>query len=269
DVFSMDNAEQYGQQIGGLTMAQAIALGRVRDYRFVPAPVRKSDLEALVSKEGSPYYGWSLEEAATAYALECVLADPRFAVNQAIAFHRAHMEDGAAKGGIAASKRMAEGLNARAVLCSGRQVRSMHIDGEMGVKERREILDDLNNPGDTSQLVKVLTNSQALTEGINIPHANAIIFDGPRGVKPTNQALGRIVRTTVDSRKATAAVAVIIDDTDPREPKIDPDSLDRWKKLLTDIKHVDARIAERIEIMDRPLPHPAEREFQNKYEKMM
>ena len=81
------------------------------------------------------------------------------------------------------------------------KVFSKHIDGTFNSKKRDELLSWLKE--DTiHESCKILTNARCLSEGIDVPSLDAILFFHPRN-SPIDvvQSVGRVMRTSVDTGK--------------------------------------------------------------------
>src|SRR5699024_10835641 len=70
-----------------------------------------------------------------------------------------------------------------------------HADGSMNALEKGEVLDWLADPEKPSDEARIVSNVRFLTEGIDVPSLDAIIFLSPKKSQvDIVQAVGRIMR---------------------------------------------------------------------------
>jgi hypothetical protein len=102
---------------------------------------------------------------------------------------------------------------------------SRQISGEMTTKERNKLLDHLRGPNDGSR--KVLSNVRVLTEGVDVPALDAIMFAEPkRSPIEIIQAIGRVVRLDRSLPDPAAEIGyVIIPAFAPDNANIDPEAV--------------------------------------------
>ena len=76
---------------------------------------------------------------------------------------------------------------------SGWKIEAAHIDGTMNMPERDRLLDWLKNPPENT--TRVLCNARLLTEGVDVPALDGIVFLSPRNSQiDVVQAVGRVMR---------------------------------------------------------------------------
>lgn len=81
------------------------------------------------------------------------------------------------------------------------RVQAVHVDGTMGVHERNTYLDWLKaDPGEDR--CRVLTNARCLSEGVDVPALDTVMFLTPRGSQvDVVQSVGRVMRKDPTGRK--------------------------------------------------------------------
>lgn len=73
-------------------------------------------------------------------------------------------------------------------------VEAEHVDGTMGIQERNEKLSWLKT-GDNPNVCRVLTNARCLSEGVDVPALDAVMFLSPRASQvDVVQSVGRVMR---------------------------------------------------------------------------
>lgn len=74
------------------------------------------------------------------------------------------------------------------------RVEAVHVDGTMGIHERNEHLDWLKSDAG-ADVCRVLTNARCLSEGVDVPALDAVMFLTPRGSQvDVVQSVGRVMR---------------------------------------------------------------------------
>lgn len=133
-----------------------------------------------------------------------------------------------------------------------------YLDGSMPMEERDAELESFMNAED--QDYSVLTNCKALTEGVNLEGANALMFADPKGSTiEIMQAVGRIIRREGDQEKVgSVMVPIVVDDvSNPENPQVTEESRKRLRRLLFAGKQIDDKIAHRVEVPGEPVSaHP-------------
>ena len=92
----------------------------------------------------------------------------------------------------------------------GPRVEAVHVDGTMGVQERNKHLAWLkaDNPDDSC---RVLTNARCLSEGVDVPALDAVMFLTPRGSQvDIVQAVGRVMRKVPGKKLGYIILPVVV-----------------------------------------------------------
>ncbi len=90
------------------------------------------------------------------------------------------------------------------------QVQAHHVDGTMGVSERNQHLAWLKAepPADTC---RVLTNARCLSEGVDVPALDAVLFLTPRGSQvDVVQSVGRVMRKAPGKRLGYIVLPIVV-----------------------------------------------------------
>jgi len=75
-------------------------------------------------------------------------------------------------------------------------VKAKHIDGSMDANTRNELIAWLKQDADDSQECRVLCNVRCLSEGVDVPALDAVLFLSPRNSEvEVVQSVGRVMRT--------------------------------------------------------------------------
>ncbi len=123
-------------------------------------------------------------------------------------------------------------MAAKGLLRDGRSARITHIDGTSKLAERLAAVESLSQH-DSGQW-NVVTNARALTEGINIPSLDAVLFAEPRSSEvDVAQAVGRAIRKNpYHDRPSLIVLSVTVDDSQDAETVIDVSEFQRARQVL-------------------------------------
>ena len=203
EVFSMDDAATYGPEFHRLPFSRAVAQDLLTDYKVVVLALSErhanAALQAHLAGEGEEI---NLDDAAKIIGCWCALQNPENLstgngpirpLNRAIAFTNT----------IRSSKRLAAhwgGLIAQAVaqLPDGERDDALrceteHVDGKLHALDRKKRIEWLK--GESAGACRVLSNARCLSEGIDVPALDAVLFMSPRNSQvDIVQAVGRVMR---------------------------------------------------------------------------
>jgi superfamily II DNA or RNA helicase len=245
---SMDNEAVYGKKIHEYPLAQAVADGRAADYRIVIPTLTDAELRTRLNlptpTPGTDDNGHTrpgTDDALRTTALH-------LAVLKAMTDHQLHrvlvyfnlVED---------AKRFARELGhtlrqlrrTAPELCPDTDPELFFVHGEHTPQQRADIFADF-----AAAPCAILANAKLISEGIDIPSVDAIVFADPtRSVRRCVQALGRALRLSVSGKVAGLIIPVYI------PPGADPQDIlgtayePVWA-ITTALASHDHRIAERL-----------------------
>lgn len=94
-------------------------------------------------------------------------------------------------------------------------VEAKHVDGTMNSTQRGELLDWLKSAPETDQydrpVARVLTNARCLSEGVDVPNLDAVLFLSPRKSQvDVVQAVGRVMRRAEGKRLGYIVLPIAI-----------------------------------------------------------
>ena len=205
DVFSMDNKSTYGDTLHHLKFSDAIDQGLLSDYRVVVLTVTEEEGAEALQKitEGSTL---NIENMGKMVGCWRALRDPEkdtytigegknnsykirdIPLQRAIVFSHS----------IAESKKFNEEFPKIANIASAHEeitYDTEHVDGGHNALERREKLNWLEDSDNDENQCRVLSNARCLTEGVDVPTLDAVIFMSSRtSTIDIIQAVGRVMR---------------------------------------------------------------------------
>lgn len=198
---SMDDETRYGSEFHRLNFGEAVSRGLLSDYKVLVLAVSEShvsaQLQSLLAKNGQLELNDAIKIVGCYNGLrkrsdnpEAFLVDPE-PMKTAVAFARS----------IKDSKRIAEmfevvtaALNEESNEKNPLKAEAEHVDGTFNVLARNHKLDWLKDP-ETQNTVRVLSNARCLSEGVDVPALDAVLFLNPRDSQvDVVQSVGRVMR---------------------------------------------------------------------------
>lgn len=245
-ISSMDDESLYGSVFYRLGFGDAISHDILTDYKLMvlavdETVVQKDMQKALADSEnglniddvGRIIGVWNGMIKRESFA-DKVSGEP---MKRAIAFSRT-IED---------SKRLStqfenvvnEYLNSE----EGYSVNVRHVDGSMNALEKNEALDWLASDDIPEDSARILSNVRFLTEGIDVPNLDAIIFLSPRKSQvDIVQAVGRIIRKFEGKEYGYIILPIVVPAGETPETILDNNrTYDVIWQVLNALRSVDER----------------------------
>ncbi|MFK8851325.1 Helicase associated domain protein [Streptomyces sp. Ac-502] len=217
DGLTMSDTGVFGPVLFSYPWARAISEGHLDDYRVVIAGIGESELLELLTDDEHRHVQEPGAPDARVLAAQAVLgkAARQYGLRRVLAF--CHRLDAAAE-----FSRTLPATLAR--LPAGQRpagaVHSERITGEHTHAQRERILDTLREPPDAWT---VLTNVRCLSEGVDVPAVDAVLFTHPkRSQVDIVQAVGRALRRSGPAATATVIVPIVVPDSGEPVGDLDP-----------------------------------------------
>ena len=257
EVFSMDDKNVYGEELHRLPFSKAVEQGLLADYKVVVLTLSERSVDAAVQAHLAP--GGSelnITDAAKIVGCWAALQDPENAGNarrplkRAIAFTNT----------IAASKRLKEHWDdvvKRAIKTmpkaeQGRalQTETEHVDGQHHALDRKARIEWLK--GEEENVCRILSNARCLSEGIDVPALDAVLFMTPRSSHvDIVQAVGRAMRKAEGKENGYIVLPVAIPpDVDPAQALNDNSRFAVVWSVLRALRSHDDRLDAEINKID-------------------
>ena len=196
ETYSMDDEVTYGSDFYRLTFDEAITKDLLTDYKVVIMTVEEDSVAGITQQAADR--GDALNIPKVAQWIGCWKGlknpdkknprDPANPLQRAIAFTQS----------IANSKRFARsfpGIAEQVSEDSGAICSTEHVDGSQNALNRREKLNWLEESDTARNECRILSNARCLSEGVDVPALDAVIFLNPReSIVDVIQAVGRIMR---------------------------------------------------------------------------
>ena len=207
EISSMDDESVYGPEFHRLTFGQAVDQGLLSDYKVIVLKVDEEAISGVIQRALAEEDDFDVPEAAKIIGCWKGLADQDkgekgHPLKNAVAFCST----------IAESKRMRDYFG-RVVDAYIEQARERgdedvptlhcdirHVDGTMDAAERKQDLKWLADADgarrkDGDPMCRILTNARCLSEGIDVPNLDAVMFLQPKKSQvDVVQAVGRVMR---------------------------------------------------------------------------
>lgn len=204
---SMDDESLYGKVFHRLGFGQAVSLGLLTDYKVVVLAVPEDQITEffqqdlpegeLTIPEAAKLVGcWNALSKRKSDLFDVQYGEDKSPMRRAVAFAkdiktskqitaefpelvRAHLQD-------LSNTDESDNL----------EVQCKHVDGSMNAIERGEALDWLKSEtSDDHPVCRILTNARCLSEGVDVPTLDAVLFLNPRRSQvDVIQAVGRVMR---------------------------------------------------------------------------
>ena len=227
DVFSMDDPAIYGPEFHRLPFSKAVERNLLSDYKVAILTMYEPDSDA------------ALQEYIGAGGGEINITDATKIIGCWRALHRPRGKSGngntvkpltraiAFNNTIRNSKRLAEHWNeiiqsAMAQMPENQrpanfQCETQHVDGQHNAFDRKNRIEWLK--GDSQGNCRILSNARCLSEGIDVPALDAVLFMTPRNSHvDIVQAVGRVMRRADDKDYGYIILPVAIPPgTDPAD----------------------------------------------------
>ncbi len=243
-IYSMDDEETFGQEIYTLNFERAIALDLLTDYKVIILAVRKENLSGVtnsVNKKISQLKakGTKLDKKLINNEFVCKIVGTHkgLAKQDLIALDEENKEDHNLQNkydtapsqrainfckSINTSKNIKDSFETimecydeelKKKSFKNLQITIDHVDGTMNCKERLEKLENLNQFKPNT--CKVLSNARCLSEGVDVPALDSIVFfDGKSAMVDIIQAVGRVMRKAKCKKRGYIILPIALEESE-------------------------------------------------------
>jgi superfamily II DNA or RNA helicase len=235
-ILSMDQENVYGQTIHLYTFKEAIEDKVLCDYKIATIYVTEEEVKALI--EGNFYLKpignhWEKEVESQILASTIALrkAYKKYGFSHAISYHNSLARASAFK--------ETQTLYGKTLLQTD-PLCSFHIAGTTPAGLRKELFQNFSNAS-----MGLMTNVRCLTEGVNIPKIDSILFADPKKSKiDITQAVGRALRPYEGKKMSYIVVPVLINETSDNVESIKNKTYAALLLLIRSLATQDERIIE-------------------------
>ncbi|QTO98973.1 DEAD/DEAH box helicase [Helicobacter pylori] len=243
-IYSMDDADIFGEEIYTLNFERAIALDLLTDYKVIILAVRSENLSGVtnsVNKKISQLEakGTKLDKKLINNEFVCKIVGTHkgLAKQDVIALDDENKEDNDLKNkadtfvsqraisfckSIQTSKNIKDSFET-IMECYDEELKKKsfknlkisidHVDGTMNCKERLDKLENLNQF--EPNICKVLSNARCLSEGVDVPALDSVIFfDGRSAMVDIIQAVGRVMRKAKNKKRGYIILPIALKESE-------------------------------------------------------
>ncbi|GAA8378761.1 DEAD/DEAH box helicase family protein [Helicobacter pylori] len=243
-IYSMDDEEIFGEEIYTLNFSKAIALDLLTDYKVIILAVQKENLSGVtnsVNKKISQLEakGTKLDKKLINNEFVCKIVGTHkgLAKQDLIVLDEENKEDHNLQNqtdtapsqrainfckSINTSKNIKDSFET-IMECYDEELKKKsfknlkisidHIDGTMNCKDRLEKLEELNEFQPNT--CKVLSNARCLSEGVDVPALDSIVFfDGKSAMVDIIQAVGRVMRKAKRKKRGYIILPIALEESE-------------------------------------------------------
>lgn len=243
-IYSMDDAQTFGEEIYTLNFERAIALDLLTDYKVIILAVRSENLSGVtnsVNKKISQLEakGTKLDKKLINNEFVCKIVGTHkgLAKQDLIALDDENKEDNDLKSkkdtfvsqraisfckSIQTSKNIKDSFETimecydeelKKKSFKNLEIKIDHVDGTMNCKERLEKLENLNQFKPNT--CRVLSNARCLSEGVDVPALDSVIFfDGKSAMVDIIQAVGRVMRKAKNKKRGYIILPIALTESE-------------------------------------------------------
>jgi predicted helicase len=231
DIISMDDEDIYGDTFAQMSFKEAIEAGLLTDYKVITIEIQKSEIAEFIRENNLVQLNdkWKKETEARSMASMLALrkAMKMFPIKNAVSFHSS----------IEKAVRNKELQQYITDTYDYQPIDTFTVSGKQATSKRNSIVQEFARSEHS-----LITNARCLTEGVDVPNIDCIIFSDPRKSKvDIVQALGRALRKKEGKDWGYVILPIIYDDT---TQEIDNDNFQEILSIVRGLASNDERIVE-------------------------
>jgi predicted helicase len=251
DIISMDDFDIYGDTFTQMSFKEAIDLGLLSDYKVITIEVKKSEIADFIKQNNLVQLNnkWKKETEARSLASMLALrkAMKQFPIKNAVSFHSS----------IEKAVRNKELQQHITETYQYEPIDAYTVSGKLPTSKRNVIVQEFARSPKS-----LITNARCLTEGVDVPNIDCIVFSDPRKSKvDIVQALGRALRKKEGKDWGFVILPVIYDE---ETNDIDNENFQEILSVVRGLASNDERIVEYFKDKAEPgsTKKTSERQFQ-------
>lgn len=231
DIISMDDYEIYGDTFSQMSFKEAIEKELLTDYKIITIDVKKSEIAEFIKSNNLVQLNnkWKNETEARSLASMIALrkAMKVLPIKNAVSFHSS----------IEKAERNKDLQSYITSSYDFEPIDSFTVSSKVATTKRNDIIREF---ADSSRAL--ITNAKCLTEGVDVPNIDCIVFADPRKSKvDIVQALGRALRKKKGKDWGYVILPVLYDD---ETHEIDNDNYNEIISIVRGLAANDERIIE-------------------------
>ena len=231
DIISMDDEDIYGETFTQMSFKEAIELELLTDYKVITIDVKKSEIAEFIKDNNLVQLNskWKKETEARSLASMLALrkAMKQFNIKNAVSFHSS----------IEKATRSKELQKYITDTYNYQPIDTYTVSGKIPTTRRNDIVQEF-----AKSPKALITNARCLTEGVDVPNIDCIVFADPRKSRvDIVQALGRALRKKEGKDWGYVILPVVYDE---ETGEIDNDNFNEILSIVRGLAANDERIIE-------------------------
>ncbi len=231
DIISMDDEDIYGETFTQMSFKEAIELELLTDYKVITIDVKKSEIAEFIKDNNLVQLNskWKKETEARSLASMLALrkAMKQFNIKNAVSFHSSIEKATRSKD---LQKYITDTYNYQ-------PIDTYTVSGKIPTTKRNDIVQEF-----AKSPIALITNARCLTEGVDVPNIDCIVFADPRKSRvDIVQALGRALRKKEGKDWGYVILPVVYDE---ETGEIDNDNFNEILSIVRGLAANDERIIE-------------------------
>ncbi len=207
-ILTMDDPSDYGETFAHMSFKEAIQAKLLTDYKLITIKVDNKELSDFIIDNNlvkvSNKWGKVSEARSLASMIALRKAMEKYPIKNAVSFHSS----------IERAKRNMDINDVITNSYNFKPIEKFHVSGKINTSKREGIINEF-----ASSNRSLITNSRCLTEGVDVPDIDCILFADPRKSKvDIVQAIGRSLRKGTKDKKHGYVVLPVFVDQDSMEP---------------------------------------------------
>lgn len=224
---SMDDMDTFGPVFYRIGFGEAVEKGLLTDYKVLVLGVSESQVatsfQNLLADESNELAiddvaklvgCWNGLAKRRSGELEASFGDDLEPMKRAVAFNRSIKDSQKIEREFEDLVRINLRNRENDDLTDDLGVQVRHIDGGFNAQSRAELLNWLKQePNEEGPICRILTNARCLTEGVDVPNLDAVLFLNPRNsMVDVIQAVGRVMRRAEGKKYGYIILPIAIPD---------------------------------------------------------
>ena len=231
DIISMDDVDIYGDTFSMMTFKEAIEAqpALLTDYKVITIDIKQSEISEFIKENRNVNFSGNWDKDIKSRSLASMLALRKamklFPIKNAVSFHSS----------IKQARLNEELQDYISDTYNYDPIDTFTVSGKIPTTKRNDIVQEFAKSDKA-----LITNARCLTEGVDVPNIDCIVFADPRRSKvDIVQALGRALRTKEGKDWGYVILPVIYDD---KTNEIDNDNFNEILSVVRGLAANDERI---------------------------
>ena len=241
EVVSMNDPKVYGEHIYSMTFKDAIDQDIISDYKILTMAVSDNEVNSLIEDNRYITKNNSDAESSAQYFASGIALKKTFKkykIKHAISFHRS----------IKLAKQFQEQQEELNEIKSLRPiVQNLHISSKKTSGQRVELIKEF-----TEQNRSLLTNARCLTEGVDVPAIDCVMFVDPKqSFVDIVQAAGRALRKFDGKDFGYILLPIVVPDNSSLEEFTDTTAFKKIISIIAALSSQDERIIDEFRMKEK------------------